>query len=344
MATVKGNLLFVSSRAAHVSEVWVRAKRVRPTSGGVVTTGNDRFPVDSSGSVTLTVLEGPAVLSLISQGRPVDTIPILVGSRSSYSLEDVVSAAELTDTSTQRELERLAADIKSLMESSASDRQAAASSARQAASSASAAKTYESNAAGSASRASSSASSASTDASRAEKARSDTSAVMSQTNELMTRAQQAATDAGGSANTAKQSEKNAASSASEARSHADRAGKIAESTSWSGDRLTVNGKTSPSLTGPKGDPGPKGQDGEVKFESLTQAQRETLRGPAGVVVSTQEPADKNLVWVDPSGANLDLLSNGFFVMTDAEALALSGKMPKDTFIFAVQSRNLYREE
>lgn len=62
MATIKGNLLFVSSRAAHVSEVWVRAKRVRPTSGGVVTTGNDRFPVESGGSVTLTVLEGPAVL------------------------------------------------------------------------------------------------------------------------------------------------------------------------------------------------------------------------------------------------------------------------------------------
>ena len=167
---------------------------------------------------------------------------------------------------------------------------------------------------------------------------------MSQTNELMTRAQKAATDASGSADAAKQSEKNAASSASTAKSHADRAGKIAESTSWSGDKLTVNGKTSPSLTGPKGDRGPKGQDGEVKFESLTQAQKETLRGPAGVVVSTSEPADKNLVWVDPSGANLDLLSNGFFVMTDAEALALSGKVPKGTFIFAVEPGKLYREE
>jgi len=160
----------------------------------------------------------------------------------------------------------------------------------------------------------------------------------------MTRAQQAATDAGGSANTAKQSEKNAASSASEARSHADRAGKIADSTSWSGDRLTVNGKTSPSLTGPKGDRGPKGQDGEVKFESLTQAQRETLRGPAGVIVSTQEPADKNLVWVDPSGAALDLLSNAFYVSTDAEATALSGKVPKGTYVIAAQSGNVYKEE
>ena len=48
MPTVKGNLMFVSSRAAQVSEVWVRAPRVRTHVEGVVTTGNDRFPVDLS--------------------------------------------------------------------------------------------------------------------------------------------------------------------------------------------------------------------------------------------------------------------------------------------------------
>lgn len=337
MATVKGNLLFVSSRAAHVSEVWVRAKRVRPTPGGVVTTGNDRFPVDSSGSVSLTVLEGPAVLSLISQGRPVDTIPILVGSKSSYTLEDVVSAAELTDTSTQRELERLAADIKSLIESSASDRSAAAasasqakSSAGQASSSAAAAKSSENAAKSSAGQSSSSASKASSSASAA-KSSEDAAA-------------SSASSARRSADVAKTSASEAKSSEDAAKGHADRAGRIADSTSWSGDRLTVNGKTSPSLTGPRGPKGDKGQDGEVKFESLTQAQRETLRGPAGVVVSTTEPADKNLVWVDPSGANLDLLSNAFYVTTDAEATALSGKVPKGTYVIAAHSGNVYREE
>lgn len=344
MATVKGNLLFVSSRAAHVSEVWVRAKRVRPTSGGVVTTGNDRFPVESGGSVSLTVLEGPAVLSLISQGRPVDTIPILVGSKSSYSLEDVVSAAELTDTATQRELERLAADIKSLMESSASDRQAAASSARQAASSASAAKTSESNAAGSAKKAADSASYALRSSSNASMAELEAREASTRAKNDADRAKTSESNADFSAQRAKESEATAQGYVSDAKSHADRAGRIADSTSWSGDRLTVNGKTSPSLTGPRGPKGDKGQDGEVKFESLTQAQKETLRGPAGVVVSTSEPADKNLVWVDPSGANLDLLSNGFFVMTDAEALALSGKVPKGTYVVAVESGNTYREE
>ena len=45
MPTVKGNLLFVSSRAAQVSEVWVRAPKVRTHAEGLVTTGNDHFPV-----------------------------------------------------------------------------------------------------------------------------------------------------------------------------------------------------------------------------------------------------------------------------------------------------------
>lgn len=48
-------------------------------------------------------------------------------------------------------------------------------------------------------------------------------------------------------------EQRAEKSASAAKADADRAATIASSTSWKGDRLTVNGKTSPSLTGPPGD-------------------------------------------------------------------------------------------
>ena len=40
-----------------------------------------------------------------------------------------------------------------------------------------------------------------------------------------------------------------------AKNDADRAANLASTTSWNGDRLTVNGQTSPSLRGPKGDPG-----------------------------------------------------------------------------------------
>ncbi|MFS0335215.1 hypothetical protein ACL1E3_02060 [Corynebacterium striatum] len=88
--------------------------------------------------------------------------------------------------------------------------------------------------------------------------------------------------AAGSASSAKQSESNAAAfknaadsfasdaatsagnaekSAGAAKAAQARSEEIATSTSWSGDRLTVNGKTSPSLTGP---PGPKGDTGSVE--------------------------------------------------------------------------------
>lgn len=109
MPTIKGNLMFVSSRAAQVSEVWVRAPKVRTHSGGVVTTGNDRFPA-TNGEVTFTAVPGPAVLALISQGRAVDTIPILVGDSSTQTLRQVVSAAKVADDATRSELEQLALD------------------------------------------------------------------------------------------------------------------------------------------------------------------------------------------------------------------------------------------
>lgn len=71
----------------------------------------------------------------------------------------------------------------------------------------------------------------------------------------------AASNAAASAKTASTAASDAATSATSAKQDAERAAKIANSTSWSGDRLTVNGKTSPSLTGPKGDIGPAGPTG-----------------------------------------------------------------------------------
>lgn len=63
--------------------------------------------------------------------------------------------------------------------------------------------------------------------------------------------------AASSAGNAKKSE--SAAKAAQARSE-----EIATSTSWDGDKLTVNGKTSPSLRGPKGDKGDKGETGSVE--------------------------------------------------------------------------------
>lgn len=110
MARITGSLLFVTDNPAQVSEVWVRAPRVRTHAGGVVTTGNDRFPVDG-GEVSFTAVPGPAVLALISQGRAVDTIPILVGDGAEQTLRQVVEAADLADEWTLTELDRLAQQI-----------------------------------------------------------------------------------------------------------------------------------------------------------------------------------------------------------------------------------------
>lgn len=110
MARITGSLRFVTDNPAQVSEVWVRAPQVRTHVEGVVTTGNDRFPV-TGGEVSFTAVPGPAVLALISQGRAVDTIPILVGDGAEQTLRQVVEAAELADEWTLTELERLAQQI-----------------------------------------------------------------------------------------------------------------------------------------------------------------------------------------------------------------------------------------
>lgn len=47
---------------------------------------------------------------------------------------------------------------------------------------------------------------------------------------------------------------------------------------WRGDRLVINGEVGPSLAGPKGKDGTDGKDGAIKFESLTQAQKDSLKG------------------------------------------------------------------
>ena len=232
MPTVNGNLMFVSSRAAQVSEVWVRAPQVRTHMSGVVTTGNDRFPV-KDGEVSFTAVPGPAVLALISQGRAVDTIPILVGDAGTQTLRQVVSAAKVADDATKREIEKLTAQAVELVDSSVANAQKAQDGATRAEKAAGNAKTSETNAASSASGAKSSATAASSSASKASTSERN--------------AAKSASSAAGSATSAKQ--------------EADRAANIAGSTSWDGDRLTVNGKTSPHLTGPRGETGQRGIQG-----------------------------------------------------------------------------------
>ncbi|HAT1158412.1 TPA: hypothetical protein I8V51_002382, partial [Corynebacterium striatum] len=246
MPSVSGSLRYVTLRASAVSEVLVRAPVVRTEAGGVVTSSADRVPV-VDGVVEFTVSPGPAVLTLVEAGRPVDTIPILVGDAGTQSLADVVTAARVADDATQREIEKLAAQVVADAHAAAAAAAAAKDSRDAAASSASAAEGSASAADVSAKAAKASEDAAAGSASSAKRLESNAAA-------FKDAAASSASDAATSAGNAKKSED--AAKAAQARSE-----KIATSTSWSGDKLTVNGKTSPSLTGP---PGPKGETGSVE--------------------------------------------------------------------------------
>lgn len=303
MATVSGSLLFVSSRAAQVSEVWVHAREVRTHTTGVVTTGNDRFPVQD-GQVEFTCLPGPAVLALISQGRAVDTIPIVVGESESQSLRNVVRAAQVVDEATSREIERLSAEMMEALDSAREEAttaqghaktaeghaNAAQEQAQQASSLASAASTsaeeakgHASTAEGHASRAQSSAEESGRAADRAEGARSEARAAWDGAKEARDAAEGHASTAEGHATKAASSAGDAEGAAGRADESAQQVREIAESTRWDGDQVTVNGKQSPHLRGPQGDPGPPGPPGTVdgidfeqyaKVEQLSDVVRE----------------------------------------------------------------------
>ena len=219
MPSVSGSLKYVTLRASAVSEVLVRAPEVRAEAGGVITSSADRVPV-TGGSVSFTVSPGPAVLTLVEAGRPVETIPILVGSGASQSLQQVVSAAKVADDATRREIEKLAAQAVELVDAAVKNAKRAQDGATRAEAAAGNAQRSEASSASSASGAKSSASAAASSASKA------------------------AT-----------SEQNAARSATSAKQDADKIANTLDNTFWQGDRLAVNGMISPPLTGPKGDPG-----------------------------------------------------------------------------------------
>ena len=247
MPSVSGSLKYVTLRAAAVSEVLVRAPEVRAEAGGVITSSADRVPV-TNGEMSFTVSPGPAVLTLVEAGRPVETIPILVGSGASQTLQQVVSAAKVADDATQREIEKLAAQAVELVDSSVANAKKAQDGATRAETAAGEAE----------SSARTATAKAGESANQANIARSSASA-----------ADTSKGKAAESANQAIQSAKQASGSAASAKSSADRAANIADSTSWNGDRLTVNGKTSPPLKGDKGD---KGEPGSTAPHTHTSSQ------------------------------------------------------------------------
>lgn len=141
---------------------------------------------------------------------------------------------------------------------------------------------------GHASRAQSSAEESSRSADRAEGARSEARAAWDGAKGARDAAQGHASTAEGHANAASSSASDAQGAAGRADESAQQVREIAESTRWDGDQVTVNGKQSPHLTGPKGDPGPQGPPGTVEgidfeqYAKVEQLSDVVRRGQDGV--------------------------------------------------------------
>lgn len=158
----------------------------------------------------------------------------------------------------------------------AADRVSAGESASSASGSAAAAAGSASEAAVSASSAASSAATAESHAGRAGSHADQAGAHASAASESAKGASASAGAAAGDAGRAKQEADRAASqataateSAGEAKGHADRAEGVVDSVRWDADRLTVMGKTSPSLRGPKGPKGEQGDSGASTWDAIT---------------------------------------------------------------------------
>lgn len=253
MATVTGQLKFVTQRPETIDEVWVRAPEVRGHSGGLITRNPDRYKV-VGGNVQFQAAPGPAILVMVSAGNPVDSVKMFIGTGSSQTLADAVKSADLLDDTSVRELDRILREIQQSVSTAAesaskakSSETSAASSASRASSSASSAKTSETNAA-------SSAAEAKADAGIAETAKDDAVSAAGRAASSEESAKTSETKAATSATSAGRSATNAASETTKALQKW-RDEFTENDILWVGDRLGVSGKLSPPLTGPKGNPG-----------------------------------------------------------------------------------------
>ena len=183
-------------------------------------------------------------------------------------------------------------------------------------SSASAAASSASKAAGAEGRVSSDAKKAQDGATRAETAASNAKQSETNAEDAARRASNSSTSANKSSvwvsqaeQRTKKSASDAAGSAESAKADADRAERVASTTSWSGDKLTVFGKTSPSLRGPKGDPG-----------DVSKAQLDTA-------IASEKARTVGMVWM---------------VETEDAAQAKESSCQKGDFIQVAATGNIYQ--
>lgn len=267
MPRVHGQLSLVTESPDRVTEAHVRAPETRASGSGVVTGSPDRVRVEN-GVFDAVLAPGPCVVTLVSLGVPVQHLRLIVP-EGDVSLRAAFEAGLAADAGDRSVLERLAGEAAGALEAAESATRAAGEAVEAAAGSASEAEQSASSAASSASEAGEHEKRASTHANQA-------GAHASAASESAKGASASAGAAAGDADRAKQEADRATTqadkateSAGEAKGHADRAEGVVDSVRWDDDRLTVAGKTSPSLRGPKGDKGKQGDSGASTWDAVS---------------------------------------------------------------------------
>lgn len=280
MTTVSGDIRLVSDAAAPVSQVWVRAPKLRASDGAVVPPFNDHFPV-RKGRVSFNCRPGPARVTLIVAGVPSESFDILVAGE---SLDLAQAAADFLLAEGQSE-QTLAGYLQAMREvesavrgfegvaSQAADRAGVARD--DAESFASAANDSSDAARGHKDTAQAQASAAEVSAKRAEGAREEA-------RRSWDGAQASASQAAGSRDEARDARDKAREHSQEAERQAGRsenaANRLWDSVTWNGDRLTVADRQSEPLTGPQGPPGPAGSLDGLEPETIVRTGSEPTFG------------------------------------------------------------------
>lgn len=287
MATVSGDIRLVSDSAAPVSQVWVSAPKIRAADGAIITAFHDRFDV-RQGRVSFPCRPGPARVTLVSAGQPMDSLDILVPAEEAVSLWKAaqnfqIAGEESPETLMQYldEIRRVGASVKADIggakqaASQASGHANRAEQARNAAQGhASTAGDHAQDASGHAQAAASSESEASKAAVRAEGARAEARTNWDKAAEAQAGSESARDDAQGHATTAQGHASNASTQATKSENAANR---LWDSVSWRGDRLSVAGRQSESLTGPQGPPGPAGTVDGLQPETIVRTGAQDTR-------------------------------------------------------------------
>ena len=260
MPRVHGQLSLVTEQPESISEAHVRAPETRALGSGVVTGSPDRVRVEG-GVFDAVLAPGPCVVTLVSLGVPVQHLRLVVP-EGDVSLRAAFEAGLAADAGDRSVLERLAGEAAGALEAAEAANRAAGEAVEAAAGSASEAAVSAGEAAGSAAVATERSGAAESSATSAAGSADEAGAAAE-------RADSSAAAAAASESAAEASATSAGRSATEAGAHADRAEGVVDSVRWDDDRLTVMGKTSPSLRGEKGDKGEQGDSGASTWDAVS---------------------------------------------------------------------------